>query len=61
MLVLFMHFVQQFFVLSRNVSLAPLGLGTFCDDKIIGWARRELVHHTHTAILCCHAKLLSVA
>ena len=51
--------MQQFFVLSRSASLAPLwggGGGPFRDATTTGWARGGLV--LHAAVLSCHATLL---
>ena len=58
MLVLFMHFcaaVLCFVMQLFSSSIVGTTHPEFCDDKIICWARRELVHHTLTAILCWHA------
>ena len=43
--------MQQFFVLSRSASLAFFRWGTFRDDTITGWARRELVFHAAVCLV----------
>ena len=58
MLALFMHFcaaVLCFVMQLFSSSIVGTTHPEFCDDTIICWARRELVHHTLTAILCWHA------
>ena len=54
---LFMQVFAAFFCsVTQRVSMWG---GTFRDDSIIGWARRELV--PEAAVLSCHATLFPVA
>ena len=57
--ILYYYVGMLVFVLSPSASLPFSRGGTFRDDTITGWARREFV--SHAAALSCYALLLLVA